>query len=94
MIGFFLSMFFFVLTICAFISVIIFVIDVFRWHDREEKVIITPSAHADLIESEVITDDKRNIELSRGDDPASSDTDRTSEGQSDTSALSSSWLRS
>lgn len=51
----------FALALGAFASIVIFVIDVIRWHDREEQVIIKPSHVPDplepeeeIIESEVI----------------------------------------
>lgn len=51
----------FFLAVGALISVFIFAFDVLRWHDREEKVVITPSHVPDppepeeeKLESEVI----------------------------------------
>ena len=38
----------------AVVSIVVFVVDVWRWHDKEEKVIITPSAQ----ESESLGDEK------------------------------------
>ena len=53
---FILKIFIFIMCIGAFVSIFIFAVDVIKWHDKEEKVNITPSAQEpepDLNEKEV-----------------------------------------
>ena len=61
---FFLVIYIISLLFSLFVALIHFVIDVFRWHDREESVHITPSqfeadlaAEDDTQSEEVINDD-------------------------------------
>lgn len=67
MISSFFNLFLFALSLGSFISIIIFVVDVFRWHDNETKTVIVPSNSPELKtesnESEVKEDerDKRDV---------------------------------
>lgn len=63
-------------------SVVVFVVDVIRWHPREQKEIIVPSNSESAVESEVIKND-------------GTDNDGTSEpDEHNTSAFSAPWCQS
>ena len=47
----------FVFLLVGVVSVVVFAIDVFRWHPRERKEIIVPSNSESAVESEVIKND-------------------------------------
>lgn len=47
----------FVFLLVGFASVVVFVVDVIRWHPREQKEIIVPSNSESVAESEVISND-------------------------------------
>lgn len=93
-----LSFLFFCVAIGAVISIFVFIIDVFKWHNREERVKVVPSIQKlpdDLLkESEVKKDVPRDTDGNRGDDTNSSSDNSADAGKSDTSALFDSWLQS
>ena len=66
---FLILVFAFVFFLVGLASVVVFVIDVFRWHDKEQKEIIFPSNSESAAESEVIKNDGAdNIETSEPDE--------------------------
>lgn len=78
-------------------SFFIFAIDVIKWHKREERVKVVPSAGdpADnLKESEVISygESERSDNGIGGSDPYTPAADPTGSGQPDSSAIFNSWL--
>lgn len=55
--SFLILVFAFVFLLVGVASVVVFVIDVIRWHDKEKKEIIVPSNSESAAESEVIKND-------------------------------------
>lgn len=54
----------FCVAVGAIISVFVFIIDVIKWHDKEEKVVVVPSANDDC---EEVIEYERDTETSNGD---------------------------
>ena len=80
-------------------SFLIFAVDVIKWHKKEERVKVVPSAQKLpdklLKESEVKEDDRqsqRSSDGNRGDSSDTSAADPAGSGQPDTSALFDTWL--
>lgn len=86
----------FCVAVGSLVSVLIFVIDVIRWHKREERVKIVPSVQnlPDELtkESEVKENAAGDNNGNRGNNSDSSPDNSANAGKSDTSAIFDSWL--
>ncbi|MDE5854631.1 MAG: hypothetical protein K2H19_06165 [Ruminococcus sp.] len=86
----------FCVAIGSLVSIFVFIIDVIKWHKKEERVKIVPSVQKlpdELTkESEVKEDAPRDNNRNRGDNSDSSSDNSANAGQSSASALFDSWL--
>lgn len=85
-----ISFLIFCVSIGALISIVVFCIDVFRWHSQEKRLKIVPSAQELPDEFKEISKESE-VKNDAGVSPVS---DRTDAGQSDSSAVFASWLQS
>lgn len=96
MISFCIGFLIFCVAIGSLVSVVIFVIDIIKWHKKEERVKIVPGVQKlpdELLkESEVKKDAPRDNNGNRGDNSNTSPDNSANAGQSNTSAIFDSWL--